>query len=187
MNISSGQFQLKFCSPHSCYPLIGASNFNRGGYRLRWHPPLKILDAHPVWHHQDGQNKNSHLLFSKCVTSAQPILLSSNKLRPSNCYFQNGRIERTLAYLYGGTWLTLTLLRWGRCEKNYLPKEEGREGGEKKAGAARPPGPGLEPGTCRVLGECPQLHTRGSCLDKLAFPGGGGSASAAFEFSPNFS
>ena len=30
--------------------------------------------------------------------------------------------------------LTLTLLRgwWGRCEKNYLRKEEGREGGEKK-------------------------------------------------------
>ena len=30
--------------------------------------------------------------------------------------------------------LTLTLSRawWGRCEKNYLPKEEGREGGEKK-------------------------------------------------------
>ena len=30
--------------------------------------------------------------------------------------------------------LTLTCPRvgWGRCEKNYLPKEEGREGGEKK-------------------------------------------------------
>ena len=30
--------------------------------------------------------------------------------------------------------LTLTLLRgwWGRCEKNYLRKEEGKEGGEKK-------------------------------------------------------
>ena len=30
--------------------------------------------------------------------------------------------------------ITLTLTRgwWGRCEKNYLPKEEGREGGEKK-------------------------------------------------------
>ena len=22
--------------------------FNRGGYRLRRHPPLKILDAHPL-------------------------------------------------------------------------------------------------------------------------------------------
>ena len=31
-------------------------------------------------------------------------------------------------------YITLTLLRgwWGRCEKNYLRKEEGREGGEKK-------------------------------------------------------
>ena len=30
--------------------------------------------------------------------------------------------------------ITLTLWRvwWERCEKNYLPKEEGREGGEKK-------------------------------------------------------
>ena len=30
--------------------------------------------------------------------------------------------------------LTLTLLGgwWGRCEKNYLRKEEGREGAEKK-------------------------------------------------------
>ena len=46
-------------------------------------------------------------------------------------------------------------------KKNYLPKEEGREGGEKKARAARPPGPELEPGTCRVLGEGPQLHATG--------------------------
>ena len=59
--------------------------------------------------------------------------------------------------------ITLTLLRgwWGRCENNYLPKEEGREGGEKKR-AVRPPGPGLEPGTCRVLGEGSQLHARGA-------------------------
>ena len=28
--------------------------------------------------------------------------------------------------------LTLSWAWWGRCEKNYLPKEEGREGGEKK-------------------------------------------------------
>ena len=28
--------------------------------------------------------------------------------------------------------LTLSWVWWGRCEKNYLPKEEGREGGEKK-------------------------------------------------------
>ena len=56
--------------------------------------------------------------------------------------------------------LTLTLLWvwWGRCERNYLPKEEGRG---KKAHAARPPGPGLEPGTCRVPGEGPQLHATG--------------------------
>ena len=60
--------------------------------------------------------------------------------------------------------ITLTLLRgwWGRCEKNYLP-EGGRKGGwRKKARTARPAGPGLEPGTCRVLGEGPQLHARGA-------------------------
>ena len=50
----------------------------------------------------------------------------------------------------------------GKVRKNYLPKEEGREGGGKKARAARPPGRGLEPGTCRVLGEGPQLHARGA-------------------------
>ena len=60
--------------------------------------------------------------------------------------------------------ITLTLLRgwWGRCEKKLSP-EGGRKGGwRKKARAARPPDPGLEPGTCRVLGEGPQLHARGA-------------------------
>ena len=41
-----------------------------------------------------------------------------------------------------------------------LPKEEGREGGEKSARSA-PLGQGLEPGTCRVVGEGPQLHATG--------------------------
>ena len=39
-------------------------------------------------------------------------------------------------------------------------RKEGRM--EKKAHAARPPGPGLKPVTCRVLGEGPQLHARGA-------------------------
>ena len=39
--------------------------------------------------------------------------------------------------------------------------EEGKEGGEKKARAARPRGPGLETGTSRMLGEGPQLHAMG--------------------------
>ena len=38
--------------------------------------------------------------------------------------------------------------------------KEGRV--EKKARAVRPPGRGLEPGTCRVLGEGPQLHAMGA-------------------------
>ena len=37
-------------------------------------------------------------------------------------------------------------------------RKEGRV--EKKS--THPPGPGLEPGTCRVLGEGPPLHARGA-------------------------
>ena len=41
--------------------------------------------------------------------------------------------------------------------------EGGRKGGwRRKARAAPPLGPGLEPGTCRVLGEGPGLHARGA-------------------------
>ena len=54
----------------------------------------------------------------------------------------------------------------GKVRKNYLRKEEGREGGEKKrpqrARRTRGLNPGLEPGTCRVLGEGPLLHARGA-------------------------
>ena len=51
--------------------------------------------------------------------------------------------------------LTLSWVWWGMCEG-------GRKGGwSKKARAACPPGPGLEPGTCRVLGKDPQLHAMG--------------------------
>ena len=46
----------------------------------------------------------------------------------------------------------------GKVQKNYLPKEGGREGGEKKAHAVRPQ---LEPRTYRMLGEGPQLHAMG--------------------------
>ena len=50
----------------------------------------------------------------------------------------------------------------GKVQKKLSP-EGGRKGGwRKKARAARPPGPGLEPGTCRVLGEGPQLHAMGA-------------------------
>ena len=46
----------------------------------------------------------------------------------------------------------------GKVRKNYFPKEEGRKGGEKKCAW----GSGLKPGTCRVVGEGPQLHARGA-------------------------
>ena len=47
----------------------------------------------------------------------------------------------------------------GKVRKN--SPEGGREG-RKKAHAARAPGPGLEPGTCPMLGEGPQLDGRGA-------------------------
>ena len=59
------------------------------------------------------------------------------EMRQKNCKFiQFGRVGHIPV-------LTLTPLRgwWGRCEKNYLRKEEGREGGEKSARSA-PAGPG---------------------------------------------
>ena len=46
-------------------------------------------------------------------------------------------------------------------------RKEGRV--EKKARAARPPGPGLKPGTCRVLDEGPQLHAMGAVTGFPAF------------------
>ena len=50
----------------------------------------------------------------------------------------------------------------GKVQKKLSP-EGGRKGGwRKKAHAARPPGPGLEPRTCRVLGEGHQLHAIGA-------------------------
>ena len=48
----------------------------------------------------------------------------------------------------------------GKVQKNYLLKEEGREGGGKKR-AARLRGPGLEPRTYCMLGKGPQLHAMG--------------------------
>ena len=58
----------------------------------------------------------------------------------------------------------------GKVRKKLSPKG-GRKGGwRKKARAARPSGPELEPGTCRVLGEGPPAARHGGCLDKQAFP-----------------
>ena len=47
----------------------------------------------------------------------------------------------------------------GVVGKVWKRRKEGRV--EKKARAVRPPGPGLEPGPFRVLGEGPQLHATG--------------------------
>ena len=49
----------------------------------------------------------------------------------------------------------------GKVRKNYLPKEEGREGGEKKCAWSARRARGSNPGACRVLGEGPQLHATG--------------------------
>ena len=50
----------------------------------------------------------------------------------------------------------------GKVRKK-LFRKGGRKGGwRKQARAACPRGPGIEPGTCRVLGEGPQLHAMGA-------------------------
>ena len=55
-------------------------------------------------------------------------------------------------------------------KKTKLSPEGGMKGGwRKKARAARPPGPGLEPGTCRVVGEGPQLHATGAVQTSQPF------------------
>ena len=55
--------------------------------------------------------------------------------------------------------LTLTLLWvwWGRCEKKLSPKG----GRVEKKSTHIAPAERLEPGTCGVLGEGPQLHAMG--------------------------
>ena len=56
----------------------------------------------------------------------------------------------------------------GKVRKKLSP--ERRKGGwRKKARAACPPGPGLEPGTCRVLGEGHQLQAMGAVLTSKPF------------------
>ena len=67
--------------------------------------------------------------------------------------------------------LTLKLLRgwWGRCKKNYLPKEEGREGGEKSTHSA-PAGPGARTRDLPCARQGSPAARQGGCLDKQAFP-----------------
>ena len=80
-------------------------------------------------------------VLARYMTSDQPYLLDRPK-------------QKITLLLFAGL--------VGKVRKNYLPKEEGREGGEKNAQRARAGGPGFEPGTCRVLGKGLQLHTRGA-------------------------
>ena len=57
----------------------------------------------------------------------------------------------------------------GKCEKNYLPKEEGREGGEKKR-AQRAAGPGARTWDLPRARRGSPAARQGGCLDKQAFP-----------------
>ena len=55
-----------FCFAHLRRCHYGwASNIHRGEYRLRRHPPLKILDAHPMRHHRRWAKQKISSLFSK--------------------------------------------------------------------------------------------------------------------------
>ena len=94
---------------------------------------------------------NFAIYTGKCVLHVPPHPLKYISYQGSNYTFLRAPISRPF--------LTLTL-SWfgGEGGKNCLPKEGGWR---KKARAARLPGPGLEPGTCRTLGEGPGLHARG--------------------------
>ena len=50
----------------------------------------------------------------------------------------------------------------GKVQKKHISgrRKEGRV--EKKSARSAPAAPGVEPGTCRVLGEGPLLHARGA-------------------------
>ena len=63
----------------------------------------------------------------------------------------------------------LSWVWWGRCEQNYLPKEEGREGGEKSARSA-PAGPGPRTRDLLRARRGSGAAGQGGCLDKQAFP-----------------
>ena len=53
----------------------------------------------------------------------------------------DSKITKGLSLIHSPLTLTCPWVLWGRCEKNYLPKEEGREGGEKSV-RSTPDGPG---------------------------------------------
>ena len=57
----------------------------------------------------------------------------------------------------------------GKVRKNYLPKEEGREGGEKSARSA-PAGPGSRTWDLPRARRGSPAARQGGCLDKQAFP-----------------
>ena len=57
----------------------------------------------------------------------------------------------------------------GKVRKNYLPKEEGREGGEKNARSA-PAGPGARTRHLPRARRGSPAARQGGCLDKQAFP-----------------
>ena len=56
-----------------------------------------------------------------------------------------------------------------KVQKNYLPKEEGREGGEKKRAQRACWAWGSNPGPAAVRGGSPAAR-HGGCSDKLAIP-----------------
>ena len=96
-------------------------------------------------------------------TATTVIILSISHINMISYYKEREKHHKTKSSGWI-TVITLTLLRgwWGRCEKKTISgrRKEGRV--EKKSTRSGPPDPGLEPGTCRVLGEGPPLHARGA-------------------------
>ena len=152
-------YGLKACS---CHPLIADSLMIplmdcgiKKGVKTAAICPL----CYPTMHQKRIINGSTIATMDKCFISQHIGYQCAFFTKRSNCiifYTQTLWLQQAS--------ITLTLLRgwWGRCKKKLSP-EGGRKGGwRKKARAARPPDPGLEPGTCRVLGEGPPLHARGA-------------------------
>ena len=55
---------------------------------LHQHPPLKILDAHPLWHHWRWAKQKYHLLFSKSYVTTCSI-------RNFGCPFATKKMRQT--------------------------------------------------------------------------------------------
>ena len=126
---------------------------------LAWIKKTKILGIYkkggsrssPCWTTTTNNNNNNEFACTIYHEDAKKsylyfVIIQEKQFRAQTCFV-------VLFVLFFLT-VTLSWVWWGRCEKTISRRR--KEGWRKKT-----PGPGLEPGTCRVLGEGRQLHAMG--------------------------